>query len=230
MLPALGGSTSQFSTTYREKSVKWMRTLMAWPTGLAGLFLPRRCAGCDRPLMIGEDSLCLHCLTDLPRTHWHADPGNPIEQLFWGKVEVRAASSFLRFQRHGPVQKILHRLKYQGDRAVGVQLGRLMAEDLFACPRFGPVDSIVPVPLHTSKVRQRGYNQSQVIVEGMCAVHPLERPADGLLRVVRTSTQTRKGRWDRWANVHEAFHVPDPSTFRGRHVLLVDDVVTTGAT
>ncbi|MCB9193454.1 MAG: ComF family protein [Flavobacteriales bacterium] len=180
--------------------------------------------------MRNEESLCLRCLSDLPRTYWHADPGNPVEQLFWGKVELHAASSFLRFMRHGRVQRILHQLKYRGDQAVGLQLGRLMAEDLFACDRFASVDAIVAVPLHRAKLRKRGYNQSQVLVDGMCSVHPLEQLGGDLLRVVRTTSQTRKGRWDRWTNVKEAFELGDVRAFHGRHVLLVDDVVTTGAT
>lgn len=194
------------------------------------LFLPRRCAACDTGLMRFEECLCLGCLQDLPRTRFHQDPLNRVERLFHGKVQLEAASALLHFSRRGMVQRMLHRLKYANDRNVGMMLGRLMAEELQACHRFSTVDTLLPVPLHPRKQRMRGYNQSQVLVEGMCEVWPLPSFGDELLRVVRTPSQTRQGRLDRWRNVKEAFHLPDPESLQGRHVLLVDDVVTTGAT
>ncbi len=172
----------------------------------------------------------MDCLNDLPRTRFHDDPANPVEQLFWGKVPLQAATAFLHFARSGKVQHILHRLKYANDREAGLALGRLMAEEVMASPRFQDVDTFLPVPLHPRKERMRGFNQSQVLVDGMCEVWPLPSAARDLMRVVRTPSQTRRGRIDRWRNVKEAFQLPDPEALRGRHVLLVDDVVTTGAT
>lgn len=180
--------------------------------------------------MRSEEVLCLACERDLPLTRFHDDPRNRVEQLFWGKVPLQAASAWLHFGPRGKVQRMLHRLKYAHDRDVGLWLGRGMATELMASQRFAGVDTLMPVPLHPRKERQRGYNQSQVIVEGMREAWPLEAAAGGLMRVVRTPSQTRRGRLDRWRNVREAFRLDDPERLRGRHVLLVDDVITTGAT
>lgn len=201
-----------------------------WMSDLAGLFVPRRCGGCDTTLMRFESGLCLGCLEELPRTRYHDDTGNPVERLFWGKVELQAASAYLHFSAEGMVQRMLHRIKYGGDLELGLLLGRLMAEDLVKSARFRDVDTFMAVPLHPRKQRMRGYNQSQLLVDGMREVWPLNSTGGDLLRVVRTPSQTRRGRLDRWLNVKEAFQLPDPDALRGRHVLLVDDVVTTGAT
>ncbi len=201
-----------------------------WARDLAALFLPRRCAGCDTGLMRFETGLCLACLDDLPRARFHDDAKNRVEQLFWGKAQLHAASSFLLFTPGGMVQSMLHRLKYGYDREIGMLLGRAMAEELMNSERFRDVQVLVPVPLHPSKKRKRGYNQCDVIVEGMRQVWPIAPTAQELMRVVKTPTQTRKGRLDRWRNVANAFQVHDPEALRGKHVLLVDDVVTTGAT
>ncbi len=197
---------------------------------LAGLFLPRRCGGCDQGLRHFERCLCTFCEDDLPRTRFHDDPNNQVEELFRGKVQLQAASAFLHFNPTGMVQHMLHRIKYQHDRQLGLELGRWMAEDLRTSKRFDTVDLLLPVPLHPRKEHMRGYNQSQVLVDGMRERWPIEHIGKGLVRVVRTPSQTRRNRLDRWLNVKEAFQLPDPEKLRGRHVLIVDDVVTTGAT
>ncbi len=201
-----------------------------WLLDAADLFLPRCCSACDRPLMAHEKAVCLPCMHDLPRTGMHLQAGNRMERLFHGKVVVEAAAALLQFNRRGRVQRMLHRLKYQGDQAVGLELGRWMAEALRSSPRFATVDHVLAVPLHPGRLRQRGYNQSQVLVDGFRELWPLCLPDQGLMRVVRTTTQTRKGRWERWTNVKEAFELGDTRPLAGAHVLLIDDVVTTGAT
>ena len=128
------------------------------------------------------------------------------------------------------VQHMLHRLKYKSDKEVGLELGRRMAEDVMNSPRFSDVDVLLAVPLHRKKQKQRGFNQAQVLVDGMREVWPLREVDTGLLRVVHTSTQTKRGRLARWTNVKAAFELSDPQALAGAHVLLVDDVVTTGAT
>ncbi|MBS1581025.1 MAG: ComF family protein [Bacteroidetes bacterium] len=197
---------------------------------LLGLFMPRRCSACDQALMAFERSICTACLADLPRTRFHDDPANPVERIFHGRVRLEAASAFLRFERGGLVQHMLHRLKYRGDAEVGLELGRRMAEDAMHSPRFAQVNAALAVPLHRRKERQRGYNQSQLLVDGLREVWPLHDLGRGLLRTVRTSTQTKRGRTDRWDNVKAAFEVTGGERLRDAHVLLVDDVVTTGAT
>lgn len=196
----------------------------------AGLFLPRRCGACGQGLRHFEPTLCILCKADLPRTRFHDDPNNRVEELFRGKVRLEAASAFLHFNPSGMVQQMLHRIKYQHDRELGIELGRLMGEDIRTSTRFATVDLLLPVPLHRRKEHMRGYNQSQLLVDGMCEHWPMERMGKGLVRVVRTPSQTRKNRLDRWLNVKEAFHLQDPELLRAKHVLIVDDVVTTGAT
>jgi len=197
---------------------------------IGGLFLPRRCGGCDQGLRHFEHCLCTLCEADLPRTRFHDDPRNRVEELFRGKVQLEAASAFLHFSPTGMVQRMLHRIKYHHDRQLGLELGRWMADDIRTSARFGTVDLLLPVPLHPRKEHARGYNQSQVLVDGMRQRWPVESIGKGLVRVIRTPSQTRRSRLDRWLNVKEAFHLPRPEDLRGRHVLIVDDVVTTGAT
>jgi ComF family protein len=197
---------------------------------VAGLFLPRRCAGCDQALMDFEHSLCLDCVDDLPRLRGHDDPLNKVEMVFRGRVRLHAASAFLQFTKGGMVQHMLHRLKYRGDLDVGLELGQRMAEEVMRSRRFADVDTLVPVPLHPRKLQLRGYNQAQVLVEGMLRAWPIREVEAGLLRVVHTSTQTRRGRISRWGNVKDAFQLSGADSLKGAHVLLVDDVVTTGAT
>jgi ComF family protein len=201
-----------------------------WGRDFIALFLPRRCAGCDGGLMRFEQCICLLCKEDLPRTRFHDDPTNRVEQLFVGKVKIEAASAFLHFNPTGKVQRMLHRLKYHHDMELGHFLGREMAKDLMESPRFKDVDCFLAVPLHPRKEHMRGYNQSQVLVDGMRNVWSLPSVGKDLVRVVRTPSQTKRSRLERWMNVKEAFHLPEPESLRGKHVLIVDDVVTTGST
>ncbi len=204
--------------------------MIDWLSGFAELFVPRRCAGCDTTLLRLEKCLCPECMIELPLTRFHDDPHNRVEQLFKGRVQLVAASALLHFNAKGRVQHILHRIKYKQDREAGVFMGKLMGEALKNCERFATVDTLLAVPLHKKKERTRGFNQSQLLVEGVQEVWPLDSAGRELMRVVRTPSQTKRGRLDRWLNVKEAFHLPDPEALRGKHVLIVDDVVTTGAT
>ncbi len=174
--------------------------------------------------------MCTICIADLPLTRFHDDPRNRVEQLFWGKAPLTAASALLHFSPTGMVQHILHRMKYAQDHEVGRYLGCMMGEALKESSRFNDVDTVLAVPLHPRKQRQRGYNQSQLLVEGLCTAWPKENPKRALQRVNWTDSQTRRGRLDRWSNVKEAFEVKHEEMLRDRHILLVDDVVTTGAT
>ena len=158
------------------------------------------------------------------------DPDNAVSSLFKGRVPLTAAGALLRFDRSGKVQRILHHLKYKGDEGAGLALGRLMGQELKKSDRFAGVDTLMAVPLHASKERARGFNQSQVIVNGILEEWPLRIVHQELMRVTRTPSQTHKGRLDRWQNVKEAFQLAGAETLMGAHVLLVDDVVTTGAT
>lgn len=153
-----------------------------------------------------------------------------MEQLFKGRVRVHAASAFLLFTRGGMVQRMLHGLKYRSDLDVGLALGRLMGEELQKSARFGDADAAIAVPLHRKREHVRGYNQSQVLVDGLRESWPIADGSACLKRVVHTRTQTHKGRWERWGNVDAVFEVDEDGLKELGHVILIDDVVTTGAT
>ena len=207
-----------------------MQRLLAYGDAFASLIMPRRCPGCDGPLLRHERDLCTLCSADLPYTHHLSDAANPVAKLFHGKVELVGAGALLKFNAGGKVEHMLHRLKYKGDRHIGLGLGRMMGQAAMQSPLFATVDTVMAVPLHWRKERQRGYNQAQLLADGLREVWPLRRASNTLLRAVHTATQTRKGRFERWSNVRGAFSVGDAETLHNAHVLLVDDVVTTGAT
>ncbi|MFN8206753.1 MAG: ComF family protein [Bacteroidales bacterium] len=193
------------------------------------LLYPRICAGCSATLYRQERWLCSRCLYHLPRTNFHRWRNNPVEMIFWGRVPVQYATAGFYFHKKGRFQKIVHEFKYRGGKELGQELGRIIGYDL-AGSCFTESSLIVPVPLHISKLRKRGYNQSECIARGLSEV--MDRPLDleSLQRAVPSSTQTRKSRFERWKNVEEIFCLRNPECFSNQHVLLVDDVVTTGAT
>ena len=201
-------------------------------TDLAALFFPRLCLACREPLVAGEAHLCTGCRAELPYTDYHLLPPdhNPLARRFWGKLPVRHTLSYLRFLRHGRVQHLLHQLKYQGQSQVGSVLGQLYGAELAAAGLDQEFDLIVPVPLHRRKLARRGYNQAEAFATGLSAALPCPSAAHALRRTEHTASQTRKGRAERWQNVATVFEAPDPQMVLGRHILLVDDVLTTGAT
>ncbi|MGI4740237.1 MAG: ComF family protein [Janthinobacterium lividum] len=199
---------------------------------LVALFFPRACLACHEPLVAGEAHLCTTCRTELPYTDYHLLPPahNPLARRFWGKLPVQHRLSYLRFLRHGRVQELLHQLKYRGQEGVGRALGQLYGAELAAAGLGPEFDLIVPVPLHRRKLARRGYNQAEAFATGLAAALPCSSAAHALRRTEHTATQTRKGRTERWQNVATVFEVAQPAIVAGRHVLLVDDVLTTGAT
>lgn len=197
---------------------------------LADVFYPRLCLACSRNLHQHERDLCWQCLHRLPRTHYHRMPDNPLERLFWGRTQVRAVTSLLFFTKNGITQNLLHRLKYSGQQEVGVKLGNLLGRELQQEERFKSSSLVIPVPLHPKKMQLRGYNQSALLARGMAESLRLPVAERLLQRSQFTESQTRKGRFERWENVAEAFYCPQPELLAGKVVLLVDDVLTTGAT
>lgn len=200
-------------------------------TDLLHLFYPNLCRLCGNPLVRGETQICLHCLSDLPRTHYHRKENNPVEQLFMGKIPFRQASAFLRYEKGGAVQRLLHTLKYHENSEMGYWLGRLAAQELQKddSPLCG-TDLLLPVPLHPRKEKERGYNQAAEIARGLQAVWHTPIDTQALRRTRFTDTQTRRSVYNRWENVQDIFSVADSSLLKGKHILIVDDVVTTGST
>lgn len=197
--------------------------------GLISIFYPHVCAACGSVLYFNEKVLCLKCFADLPRTGFHAHADNEVARLFWGRIPVRNATSFIIFNKESRYRKILHELKYKGQEFVGAEMGRLFGLELRGTP-FATADIIHPVPLHPYKLRKRGYNQSALIAGGMAEILQIPLATDLVIRVADTRSQTRKSRYERWENVRNTFRTPFPETLQSQHVLLVDDVITTGAT
>ena len=196
------------------------------------LIFPRTCLACIEPLARGEDHICTGCRAQLPYTDYHRLPEapNPLARRFWGKLPVQHALSYLRFLRHGRVQHLLHQLKYQRQQEVGLVLGRWYGTELADYGLAADFDLIVPVPLHRRKLAQRGFNQSDSFAEGLSRGLGVPWNAQALRRTAHTDSQTRKNRTERWLNVATVFEVAAPDAVVGRRVLVVDDVLTTGAT
>lgn len=169
-------------------------------------------------------------MANLPETDFAARAGNPVEKIFWGRIQLQAAHSEFYFAKNELMQHLIHQLKYKGNIDIGIFLGELMGRSLCAASRFSTVGALVPLPLYPDKERKRGYNQAAIICEGMSAVMKVPVIKNNVLRQRYTDTQTKKHRTERWENVAGSFIVSNATQLAGKHVLLVDDVVTTGAT
>ncbi|MCE2893155.1 MAG: ComF family protein [Flammeovirgaceae bacterium] len=195
-----------------------------------GLFFPNYCFGCNRSLVKGEDTLCTICLIDLPKTNYHLLIDNPIKGRLNGRLPIDHALAYLKFRKSGIVQHLLHQLKYNNHPEVGVKLGLTYGRELEQVGFQNEFDVIIPIPLHPTRLRKRGYNQSAKFAEGLS--HSLRIPwAESIsIRKTTTSTQTKKSKQERWENVEGAFGIQSAEKIVGQRILLVDDVVTTGAT
>lgn len=169
-------------------------------------------------------------MAGLPRAHIHLRQVNEMEKSLWGKFPVERAEAYLYYIKGGDAQRILFELKYYGNLKLAYFLGRCMALELRSSDFFDGIDYIVPVPLHRKKLKKRGYNQSEVLAEGVASVTGIPMATDLLVREQYTETQTHKGNYERWMNVKGIFGCNSWENFKGKHLLLVDDVFTTGAT
>jgi len=201
-----------------------------WFKDFLSLFFPNLCLACRHNQASGENILCLSCQQHLPFTDFHRMSENEFTDRFWGRISLEAGVALLYFTKDSKVQSLIHLLKY-GDRPnVGIQLGRLYGSILKNYFPFGEIELIVPVPLHPRKQRSRGYNQSTQFAIGLSESMNIPYLEDALERAIPTSTQTRKSRLERFENVLTAFQVHQAKAISGKHILLVDDVLTTGAT
>lgn len=194
------------------------------------LFSPEVCFLCAEALPTGVQVLCPRCMLLLPYTHYIKQPGNKAEQAFWGRIHIEAAFALLYFDKGGDVQKLIHLLKYKNHPEIGEFLGKLMGQAINKSAWGAQIDFIIPLPLHANKQKKRGYNQSEEIAKGIKLLIEKDVKTDILLRGNFTQTQTRKTRTQRWDNVKEAFTLNEHTVLAGKNILLVDDVLTTGAT
>ena len=213
-------------STVRRKSI----LIKDWLDAFLSIFFPRCCLVCGGVLAKGEECLCARCNMDLPRTNYHQMKDNPVEKLFWGKIPLERATSYFFYRRGGDTRRILHSLKYGGQKEIGEIMGRHLAVELLSSGFFEGIDMLVPVPLHKKKEKLRGYNQSEWIARGVSVITLIPVFTSGMVREKNTETQTHKSALERWENVDGIFRVTIPEYFSGKHILIIDDVLTTGAT
>lgn len=194
------------------------------------LFFPKICVGCHEELLRGEKILCQKCLYGLPKTNYHKVIDNDIKFSFNIDSNITFAAAYCYYTKKGVFQEIIHNFKYKQQKQVGTLLGLLFGKDLAKTSHFQTIDKIVPVPLHARKYKKRGYNQSEYIARGLSKA--LDKPVltDSLIRKIYTQTQTKKNAEERWENVKEAFAIQNTGQLKNQHILLVDDVLTTGST
>lgn len=197
---------------------------------LFSLFYPDKCAACANIIDKNNIVLCPDCLVSLPQTNFHFHRNNIMEKLFWGKVNIEAAVAFYYFTKKGYVQNLVHNLKYKGFRQIAVCLGNEYGKILAQNEIFNNIDFIIPVPLHINKQKKRGFNQAEFFAIGLSQTMKIPYRTDILFRMKDSDSQTNKKLYERWLNVKDAFSLKNTCGCDNLHFLLVDDVITTGAT
>lgn len=191
---------------------------------------PKLCQTCEAVLLRNERVVCTKCIHELPVTNYHLENENAVKKVFYGRVKIENATSLLLFEKKGMVQQLIHNLKYRGHEEIGEFLGAWSGNELSQVPRYREITAVVPVPLHKSRLRERGYNQ--VTRFGKAVAHALQAPyiENVLVKKKASKSQTIKKRFARWGAIDTTFLIERPEKLENRHVLLVDDLVTTGAT
>lgn len=207
-----------------------MNIVKSYLEDFLSLFFPDLCSACGRNLFKNEKVICTGCTYHLPYTGFHTDPENKVVRQLWGRFQFIQANAFLHFSKGGKVQSLMHELKYNNSPETGYRLGELYGNTLLTFEAWIMPDAIVPVPLHKRKLKKRGYNQSEHIAAGVASALNIPLETGLLVRQAETETQTRKSRYNRFENMKDAFAVKNAALFTGKHIFLIDDVITTGAT
>lgn len=195
-----------------------------------GLLYPRYCFVCNAGLLPSEPGICLHCMSKLPKTNNHLYHENEVETMLSGRFPFARAAAFCIYSKEGILPPLIHQLKYHNEKQLGNLLGQLYGKDLLGSSFLNPVDFIVPVPLHPKKERKRGYNQAVVIAQGLSEVTGIPVSSNNLFRAIYNPSQTRLSKSQRWENTEGIFSIHDPSVYANKHLLLIDDIITTGST
>ena len=203
---------------------------MSYLNDFISLIYPNLCAACGDVLLKNEITICTSCLFHLPKTNYHKYKDNPVSKTFWGRINIESAASIYYFTKSGNVQNMIHELKYKGNKKIGFYLGKMYGNELKHSDIFNNIDVIIPVPLHPKKEKKRGFNQSKIFADGLSI--SMNKPVDtiSLIRTYSSESQTRKSRFNRWENVKEIFSIQHHENLINKNILLVDDVITTGAT
>ncbi|HET6243273.1 MAG: ComF family protein [Bacteroidetes bacterium] len=194
------------------------------------LIYPDCCLSCGQTLLKQEHHICTVCRYKLPKTGFHFEKENILSQVFWGRIDLHSVAAYYYFQKGGGVQHLLHAIKYLGATQAAKEVGKMYGAELKASPYFKSVNIVIPIPLHPTKKKKRGFNQSDFIAEGIAEGLNSNWSPDILTRDIAGESQTKKSRFNRWKNVEAAFNLKDINAIAGKHVLIVDDVITTGAT
>lgn len=197
---------------------------------LLHLFFPHCCAGCGSNTINNEQLLCLSCINRLPLTNFHLYTENPVQHIFRGRLPIVNATSYMYFTKDSLLQHLMHQFKYNNRKDIGAWFGKRLGEALKSSTRFIMPDALLPIPLFAARERRRGYNQAHVLCTGMSEIMGIPVLKDIVIRSVATESQTRKNRVERWQNMEGRFFLKNPVAIKNRHLLLVDDVITTGAT
>lgn len=203
---------------------------MNWLKDFISLVYPQICMACGESLFKHEECICSHCIYYLPKTNFHKEIENDISKMFWGRVPLITGAAYYQFKKQSKVQNLLHQLKYKGQKQVGVKTGSLYGTELKQEKIYQDMSVIIPVPLHPNRERKRGYNQSEMFAMGLSQTMEIPYFSDVLVRTTASETQTKKSKFKRWENVKSIFEIQNEAVIRNKHILLVDDVITTGAT
>lgn len=204
--------------------------LVRYLSGLTSLFFPVICKGCGKILESSRTVICGRCEMELPRTNFLKLNDNPVAQMFWGRIKLEYAASLFYYRKAELLQKLIHHLKYQGGKETGLYLGRIAGKMLKQTEMGSKINAIVPIPLHYRKQRIRGFNQTELIAQGIQEILFIPVINNAVVRAIFNESQTRRGRHERWQNVKGIFKMIDSVSLRHKHILVLDDVVTTGAT
>jgi ComF family protein len=203
---------------------------MALINDFLSLIYPRHCEACSNTLFKHELFICNHCKLNLPKSNYHLNTDNELNKLFSARIPLANTFCFYLYEKSGKIQKLLHAIKYQNQKELGEYLGALYGEDLLKNKSLLDIDLIIPIPLHKNKLKTRGYNQSEWFARGLSKSLKIELETANMERITDTATQTNKKKYERWENVEGIFKIHHAETLQNKHILVVDDVITTGAT
>lgn len=197
---------------------------------LINLFFPKVCYACLNLLGDNEDTICVDCRNDLPVTNFHFENNDTVKKVLYGRVKIEHATALFRFEKKGLVQQLIHGLKYKNYENIGFILGNWLGNELREIDDYNSIDIVIPVPLHKKKLKKRGYNQVAKFGQQISKALNTEYRDDVLVKITNNKSQSKKGRLARWINSEELFAIKNIESIENKHILLVDDIITTGAT